>query len=58
LSFPVGLDRRMTVANLYTVRALPSSFIVDRQGRLASLAMGPREWDGPPARALFESMLR
>ena len=57
-SFPVGLDRRMTVANLYTVRALPSSFIVDRQGRLASLAMGPREWDGPPARALFEAMLR
>jgi peroxiredoxin len=57
-SFPVGLDGRMAVANLYTVRALPSSFIVDRQGRLASLALGPRQWDGPPARALFESMLR
>jgi peroxiredoxin len=57
-TFPVGLDSRMTVANLYTVRALPSTFIIDRQGRLASLAMGPRDWDGPAARALFESMLR
>jgi peroxiredoxin len=57
-TFTVGLDSRMAVANLYTVRALPSTFIIDRQGHLASLAMGPRQWDGPAARALFESMLR
>jgi peroxiredoxin len=57
-TFTVGLDSRMAVANLYTVRALPSTFIVDRQGQLASAAMGPRPWDGAAARALFEAMLR
>ncbi|HVQ75368.1 MAG TPA: TlpA disulfide reductase family protein [Candidatus Binatia bacterium] len=57
-TFPVGLDSRMVVANLYTVRAVPSTFIVARDGRLTSLAMGPREWDGPDALALFGAMLR
>src|SRR2546425_1585156 len=31
LTFPVGLDPRMDLANAYGVRAVPSSFIVDRQ---------------------------
>ena len=30
LTFPIGLDPRMEMANSYGVRALPSSFIVDR----------------------------
>lgn len=56
-TFAVGLDGKMRVANLYRVRALPSTFIVDREGRLASVALGPREWDGPSAHALFDAML-
>lgn len=56
-TFPVGLDSRMSVANRYTVRALPSTFVIDPEGRLVSLALGPREWDGPAAAAVFESLL-
>jgi len=58
LTFPVGLDRKGTVAGLYGVRAVPSTMIIDRQGNLALIALGPREWDGKPAQSLFESMLR
>lgn len=32
LTFPIGLDPTLEVANRYTVRALPSSFLIDVRG--------------------------
>jgi peroxiredoxin len=58
LTFSIGLDPRMDLANGYSVRALPSSFIVDRQGHLAALAIGPRHWDSDAAHSLVEGMAR
>ena len=58
LTFPIGLDPKMSVAASYGVWALPSTFIIDRQGNRAHFANGPREWDGQAARDLFESMLK
>ena len=57
LTFPVALDAKMSLANAYGVRALPSSFLVDRDGNLAALALGPRAWDNRVAHALVEGML-
>ena len=57
LTFPVTLDAKMDLANTYGVRALPSSFLVDRHGYLAALALGPRAWDNRAAHALVEGML-
>jgi peroxiredoxin len=57
LTFPVALDSKMSLANSYGVRALPSSFLVDRDGNLAALALGPRAWDNRVAHALVEGML-
>jgi peroxiredoxin len=57
ITFPVGLDPKMDVANAYGVRALPSSFLVDRQGNLAALAMGPRTWDNEASHALIEALV-
>ena len=58
LTFPIGLDPKMSVSASYGVWALPSTFIIDRQGNRAHFANGPREWDGQAARDLFESMLK
>ncbi|MBI2152431.1 MAG: TlpA family protein disulfide reductase [Candidatus Rokubacteria bacterium] len=58
LTFPIGLDPKMALAERYGVRALPTSFLVDRKGTLVALALGPREWNGKPAHALIESLLR
>jgi peroxiredoxin len=58
LSFPIGLDPGMDLANTYAVRALPSSFMVDRDGNLAALALGPRRWDGAAAHALVAALAR
>lgn len=57
LTFPVTLDAKMSLANAYGVRALPSSFLIDRDGNLAALALGPRAWDNRVAHALVDGML-
>lgn len=58
LTFLIGLDPRMSVTSLYGVWAVPSTFIIDKQGKRILFANGPREWDGKAAHALFESLLQ
>ncbi|MGH7367409.1 MAG: TlpA disulfide reductase family protein [Candidatus Rokuibacteriota bacterium] len=58
LTFPVGLDPKMAVRDAYGVWAVPSTFIIDRQGRRVLFANGAREWDSKAAHALFDSLLK
>jgi peroxiredoxin len=58
LTFPIALDPKAEVANKYGVRALPSSFVVDRQGTMAALALGPRVWDNDASHSLVEALAR
>ena len=58
LTFPIVLDPRMEVAAQYGVGALPSSFLVDRTGNLAGLAIGPRAWDNDASHSLVEGLVR
>jgi peroxiredoxin len=57
LTLPVALDAKMDLANTYGVRALPASFVIDRNGYLAALALGPRAWDNRAAHTLVEGLL-
>jgi peroxiredoxin len=57
LTFPIGHDPKMALAERYGVRALPSSFLIDRKGNLVALAIGPRAWDTKPAYAVIETLL-
>jgi peroxiredoxin len=56
LTFPIGLDAKLEVANLYGIRALPATFVVDRQGQVAALALGPRAWDNDASHSLVEEL--
>jgi peroxiredoxin len=58
LTFPIALDPQMTLADTYGVRALPSSFIVDRAGNMTALAIGPRHWDNDASHSLIEALAR
>ena len=58
LTFPIGLDPTLEVASGYTVRALPSSFLIDRTGNTVAIALGPRDWDGTAARRLIDNLLK
>jgi peroxiredoxin len=57
-TFRVALDPKMTVAERFGVRALPSSFVIDRDGMVMGIALGPRAWDGSAAHGLVQAMLR
>ena len=57
LSFPAALDADGKVAARYQVRALPSTFLVDRAGRVVGQAAGPRDWASPESKRLIRWLL-
>jgi peroxiredoxin len=57
LTFPIGLDPKMEVAERFRVLGLPASFLIDREGRTVAVAVGPRDWDGAAAHAVVETLL-
>jgi thiol-disulfide isomerase/thioredoxin len=57
LNFPILLDETKDVSAAYGVRGLPTTVLIDRQGRLVGRAVGPRDWDGPEAAALLAELL-
>lgn len=58
LTFPIGLDADLAVANLYTVRGLPATFLIERAGNIAAVAVGPRDWDTAAAHAVIETLVK
>jgi peroxiredoxin len=52
LTFPILMDRDGSVSNRYQVKALPSTFVVDRQGVIQNVTLG-----GPMAAAFIESQV-
>jgi thiol-disulfide isomerase/thioredoxin len=58
LTFPIGLDSKTAVAELYRVRALPTTIVIDRAGQVVAGAAGARDWDSPAAHAVVESLLK
>jgi len=57
LTFPLVLDPTGKINDLYGVIGLPTTFVVARDGRAVTFAVGPRAWGSPPARALLEALL-
>jgi len=47
LRYPILLDRDSVVLKSWPVVALPTSFVVDPEGRIVYRAVGGREWDDP-----------
>ena len=54
LTFVALLDSTGEVAIGLKIRSIPTTFIIDKGGRAVGFIMGPREWDGKQAVALFE----
>ena len=56
-SFPILFDPESKVSEAYGVRGLPTSFIIDPQGRIVYRAVGGREFDHPEVIRLIEGLL-
>ncbi|WP_328987764.1 peroxiredoxin family protein [Thiorhodovibrio winogradskyi] len=48
VSFPLLLDPGGKVTQAWPLRGLPTTFVVDADGRLRLIALGEREWDEQP----------
>ncbi len=57
VSFPALLDEDGSVAYMYGVRPLPTTYLVGRDGKLLWRAYGAREWDSTEARHYFAQVL-
>lgn len=45
VNFPLLMDMDSTVIKSYPVVGLPTTYVIDRQGRLVYRAIGTRQWD-------------
>ena len=57
LTFPLISDPTGEINSAYGVIGLPTTFLIGRSGRAVALAVGPREWNAEPARALIQALL-
>lgn len=57
LTFPILLNPDGDVFIQYGVRGLPTSYVLDRSGRIVSGEIGARDWSGDAAREAVERLL-
>lgn len=57
LTFPALADPEMRVNDLYRVRTIPASFLVDRKGYIRDILFGSINWSGAEAQTLVDTLL-
>lgn len=55
-SFPIYLDESGRASAPFASRGIPTTFILDKQGRALAAIVGARSYDGPELLALFRSL--
>ncbi len=56
-SFDVLIDSKSEVLDRYRVERIPTTFLIDRKGRIIGKALGPRDWKSPEAISLFNRLM-
>jgi thiol-disulfide isomerase/thioredoxin len=57
LSFPVALDGSGQISGAYGIRAIPTTYILDRRGSVIARIVGSLNWEEPKILAAFEALL-
>jgi thiol-disulfide isomerase/thioredoxin len=57
-SLPIYLDPKGAVLKAINGRGLPTTLVIDKEGREVGRLEGDAEWDGPNALALIEYVLK
>jgi len=57
LTFPILLDPDLAAGQAWRVTGLPATFLIRPGGEVAGIALGAREWNSAPMRALIETLL-
>ena len=57
LTFPVGLDPKLRVSNEFGVISLPTTFLIDPQGKIIGVLNGAENWSDPKTFLYFDQLL-
>jgi peroxiredoxin len=57
LSFAALLDSSGEVGTWFDVNALPTTFVLDKEGRIIGRALGPRQWHSQASIGLFDYLI-
>jgi thiol-disulfide isomerase/thioredoxin len=57
-SFPILLDAKSTAMQAWKVAGLPTTFLVDKQGRIVASAIGGREFEHPEIVRAIRELLK
>jgi len=58
LTFPSVLDERQIAGSQYNIRAIPTTYIIDRRGLIVARLVGSINWNTPKIIAALEAVLR
>jgi thiol-disulfide isomerase/thioredoxin len=56
-SVKIYVDPKSAVGRLFEVRGLPTSFLIDRDGKVVGRVEGAAEWDSPKIMAVIQPLL-
>lgn len=57
LTFSILLDSKGKIGQQFGIRAVPTTFILDKNGGIIGKALGSRQWDSKESMALFEHLI-
>lgn len=57
LRFPILLDPQNMLGDRLHIPGLPTTYLLDRQGRIAGFEVGARDWNSPAVRQLVAQLL-
>lgn len=56
-TFPVLLDPKCETLDLFEIKAIPITFLVDKKGKMIGKAIGPRDWKSPEVVSLLNLLI-
>ena len=58
LNFPALLDPEGTIQNLYGTTGVPESFIINKEGIIEKIVIGPMDWSTPEVVRSFRDLIQ
>jgi len=56
-TFPVLLDPRCEILDLYKAKGIPTTIVIDKNGRMIGKAVGPKNWTSPEVLSLLNLLI-
>jgi peroxiredoxin len=57
-TFPVLFDPDCKTLDLFEVKGIPTTFLIDKKGKMVGKAIGPRDWKSPEVTSLINLLVQ